>query len=372
MTSASGLTMASPRAGGTRVAMTGVGTAVPPMTMTQRESLDYILANFKIREGTKALYRRVMGHPGVLTRHFGMETPADSLETDLDRIGERFKTWAVRLGTEALRNALAVAGVAPAELGGLVTVTCTGYLCPGLSSYLAEEGGLAPDLLATDLVGMGCGAALPGLRLASDQARSRPDRPVAVVCVEICSAAIYDGDAADLVISNAIFGDGAASVVLRADGDGETGAARVRFPRLVDFETVTRPEWRKSLRFRTEGGRLRNMLSREVPAQAAALVPELVDRLLARNGLERPDISRWLLHPGGAVILDALRDALRLPEAALASGRGVLRDFGNLSSPSVVFVLDRDLADRPPAAGERALLISFGAGFSAHAALCQF
>lgn len=356
----------------TRVAVAGVGTAVPPMKMTQRESLEYILANFKIREGTKSLYRRVMAHPGVLTRHFGMDSPADSLETDLDRIGERFKTWAVRLGAEALRKALAAAGVAPAELGGLVTVTCTGYLCPGLSSYLAEAGGLAPDLQATDLVGMGCGAALPGLRLAADQARARPQRPVAVVCVEICSAAIYDGDAAELVISNAIFGDGAAAVVLRADAGGEAAGFRGSFPRLVDFETVTRPEWRESLRFRTEGGRLRNMLSREVPAQAAAVVPDLVDRLLARHGLSRADIGRWMLHPGGAVILDALRDALALPEAALAAGRSVLRDYGNLSSPSVVFVLDRDLADRPPVPGERGLLISFGAGFSAHAALCQF
>lgn len=217
---------------------------------------------------------------------------------------------------------------------------------------------------------MGCGAALPGLRQASAQLAARPQAPVAVVCVEICSAAIYDGDAADLVISNAIFGDGAAAVVLRGAAAGETGAGAG--PALVDFASVTRPEWRESLRFRTEGGRLRNMLSSEVPAQAAAIVPGLVDGLLARHGLARRDISRWILHPGGATILDALRDALALPEEALAAGRAVLRDYGNLSSPSVLFVLRRELAERPARPGERGLLISFGAGFSAHAALLQF
>ncbi|MEK7476282.1 MAG: 3-oxoacyl-[acyl-carrier-protein] synthase III C-terminal domain-containing protein [Candidatus Coatesbacteria bacterium] len=346
--------------------MAGLGTAVPPLRISQADSLAFILANFRIREGTKSLYRRVMSHPGVAFRHVALAEPAEIMETDLDRIHARFQRWAVTLGAEALTRALAAAGKTPEELGFLATTTCTGTLCPGLSSYLAESCGLARGLAAVDLVGMGCGAALPALRQADSWVRTHPQGTAAVVAAEICTAAMFDGDSADLVISNSIFGDGAAAAVV-----GAPAAGRVS-PRLVDFASATYPEWRESLRFRTEGGRLRNVLARDVPARAGEAVPALVRELLGRHSLAPDGVGHWLLHPGGANVLDAARDGLGVPEERLAASRRILRDYGNMSSPSCLFVLQEEIATSPPRAGELGVLAAFGAGFSVHAALVRF
>ncbi len=341
-----------------------IATSVPTFQVSQPEALQFILRRFKIRPATRALYRRVFAHESVATRHFALKSLTEVLESDPDRINQRFEREAVNLSVKSLMAALKQANLSPKDVGFLTVTTCTGYVCPGLAAQVVGAAHLRPNVQYADLVGMGCGAALPALQAADNFCRSHPGKIAAVVSTEICSAALYSDDAADLVISNALFADGSATVLLRA-GPGPG-------PTLTHFSSLVVPEWRDGLRFRTENGRLRNVLVKEVPERAAQATGQLLKVLLDQSGLRRSDITRWVLHAGGAKVLEALEPGLALAPEDLAASRAVLRKFGNLSSPTVLFVLKESLARRPARNGERAFMASFGAGFSAHAVLLEF
>jgi predicted naringenin-chalcone synthase len=347
-----------------------LGTALPPTVFSQSDALAWGLDHVELRPDTRELYRRILGDGAIECRHFAVDDLAEILETDHDRILGRFERWAAELSTASLNRALASAGIAAGQVDFLAATTCTGYLCPGLTSYVVEGVGLRPDVRRVDLVGMGCGAALPALEQACHFLAAHPDGTAAVVCTEICSAAILLGDSPDLVVSNAIFGDGSAAAILRrADRGPRATAPR---PRLVGFRSLTLPEWREALRFRTEGGHLRNVLSRDVPVRAGAACRRLIGELLDGHGVASSAVSHWVMHAGGKLVLDAVERSLELPASALEAARAVLRRAGNLSSPTVLFVLDEEHRRRPPCAGDLGIISAFGAGFSAHAALLEY
>ena len=238
-----------------------VATAVPSLRVTQAEALQFVLRRFKLRPATTTLYRRVFAHESVATRYFALKNLEEVLETDPDRINLRFEREAVGLSLRSLRSALHKANLQSKDIGFLAVTSCTGYVCPGIAAQLVGAAKLRLDVQYVDLVGMGCGAALPALQAADNFCQSHPRQIAAVVSTEICSAAMYSDDAADLVISNALFGDGSAAALLRA-GPGPG-------PALTHFSSLVVPEWRDGLRFRTENGRLRNVLVKEVPERAA-------------------------------------------------------------------------------------------------------
>jgi predicted naringenin-chalcone synthase len=346
----------------------GIGTAVPALRVAQSEVLDFILKRFDIGDGARELYRRSMRGDAILTRHFALSSLEECLETDLNKVIARFETAAVELSTRSLTRALTASGAEPSSIDFLAVATCTGYLCPGLSAYVVERAGLRSDVRLADIVGMGCGAALPALEQASNFARANPDSTAAVICTEICSAAMYSNEDPGIIVSNAIFADGSAAILLRSAGLASNGRtlARVR-----SFATETRPAWRDSLRFKTDGGRLKNVLERSVPEQAGEALATVISRLLAEGSLKMADIDHWVLHAGGSRVLDAAERTLNLSPSALSPARSILRDFGNMSSPTVLFVLAQSLRAGPEP-GSRAVMASFGAGFSAHAALLEF
>jgi alkylresorcinol/alkylpyrone synthase len=171
-----------------------------------------------------------------------------------------------------------------------------------------------------------------------------------------------------LIVSNCLFGDGAAAAVLDSHpADGHEPVAR-----LVDFEAGLFPAYREQLRYRHENGRLRNTLGIRVPVIGARTIQQVAERLLARNGLSVSQIDWWAIHPGGTLVLEQVGKTMELSEQALRYSYDVLREYGNMSSPSVLFVLKRILEQGRPARGQKGLLLSFGAGFSAFAALVEF
>jgi len=347
----------------------GLGTATPPLYVTQAEAYAFYASRFSLAPEEDALYRRLLLDGPVRGRYVGMDRTEDACETDPDRLNARFLTYARRTAAAAASRALAAAGLSAAELGGVSVNTCTGYVCPGLSSYLAEDLEAPHDLRTLDITGMGCGAALPNLEAATGWLALDGRRPVLAVAVEICSATLFMGNEPGLVVSNAIFGDGAAAVVLSAPAGGEPAPGPVR---LLGFASSVHPEYRHHLRYTQSGGRLRNHLDTRVPVIGARLAGQTLERLLAEHGLAQSDIAHWAVHAGGTAVLEQVGRKLGIPDEALAPSVGIFRDYGNMSSPSVLFALQRVLATRHPAAGERGVLLSFGAGFSAFAALVAF
>jgi len=333
-------------------------TASPPARYTQRDCYRIFSeskARHRLRERSVELMEKVLlGDTGIDTRGFcypEVETIFDAGPEELNRIFER---EAPRLGTRALHSALDSAGLQAGQLDGLVVCTCTGYLCPGLSSFIAQQARLRDDCELIDLVGMGCGAAVPSLRMVSHQLLARPERHIAMIAVEVCSAAFYLDDDPGVIISACLFGDGAAaSLWTGTPGDSPHWRAD-------GFESLHWPEKRQFLRFENARGFLRNRLSKRVPAEASAAVRTLFDRSLA-NGLDPQ--ATILSHTGGRDVLDALEEAL--PGHTFPESREILRLHGNMSSPSILFVLKEHLARNGNSAGPL-WLTSFGAGFCAY------
>jgi alkylresorcinol/alkylpyrone synthase len=268
---------------------------------------------------------------------------------DAQSLNETFEDEAPRLAAKALANALQKAGMAAAELDALFLATCTGYLCPGVTSHVAEQSGMRPDVYLADLVGLGCGAAIPMMRAAQGYVSANPRAKVATVAVEICSAAFYADDDPGVLISLCLFGDGAAAAIWTGEGSDNDWQAG-------HFTTVHQPENRGKIRFINSAGRLKNQLHRAVPG----LVGEAVAGLYAQRRAE-PD--QVLAHSGGRDVIEAIEAKLPFH---LTETRAVLRDHGNMSSPSVLFALERRLANAGNA-DQRLWLTAFGAGFAAHA-----
>jgi alkylresorcinol/alkylpyrone synthase len=346
----------------------GLGTAHPAKRYTKADCWDAFQTSAwfrKLDRRSRALAQTVLlGENGIEARRLAVSSLADAFEIDPDTLHARFLEHAPKLAAEAAEKALSTAGLEPEGVEGIVVSTCTGYLCPGLSGYVVERLGLPRDVRAFDLVGHGCAAALPNWQLAGALLDSKQCRNVVSVCVELSSAAMYLDDDPGVLISACLFGDGAGAAVL--------GTAPPRDKRSIEcgaIGSLLNPAERDALRFEQRGGMLRNVLTRPVPRLAAEHAEQVLDRMLAEADLERTDIAQWVWHAGGRDVLLAIKNRLGLSEEQLEHSSAVLREFGNLSSAFVYFVLEAALAAKPRAGWW--WLSSFGAGFSCHGGLLK-
>ena len=346
----------------------GLGTAAPPRRYAQREcweALQCSAAFGELSSRSQALLKKVLrGDNGIATRHLALEPLTEAFNLTPDALHERFATNAPALASEAAQRALRDAQCDAREMDAVLVSTCTGYLCPGLTSYVMERLGLRPDVFALDLVGQGCGAALPNLRTAEALLTAGRAEKVLSVCVEVCSAAFYLDNDPGVLVSACLFGDGAGAAVLskeplpgRRNVEWKFGASQLA------------PADRDALRFEQRGGMLRNILTQQVPAMASKQAAQLLTDSLATAEVAREEVAGWVLHTGGRDVLTALRDAMQLNESDLRHSAAVLRDYGNISSPTVFFVLDAALHDAVP--DGLWWMSSFGAGFSCHGALLE-
>jgi len=330
-----------------------ISSAFPPYFFTQRQCWEIASASpavTDLKARSQGLMEKILcGDSGIAKRHFVTEDPGVLLGAGAQELNEGFEMAAPKLSAEALRKALEEAGVTAGEVDALFVCTCTGYLCPGVSSHVAEQMGMREDVYLNDIVGLGCGAAIPMLRAAEGFLAANPGAVVATVAVEVCSAAFYIDDEPGVLISLCLFGDGAAAAVWK--GEGKAGQYRAE-----GFQTLHRPEDREKIRFVNKDGKLKNKLHRSVPEVAAGAVRELFAKRLGE-----PD--QVIAHTGGRDVVDALEGVL--PGFALGETRKVLEEYGNCSSPCVLFALEERM--KGGFDDNRLWLTSFGAGFSAHA-----
>ncbi len=327
-----------------------IASAFPSQTCSQNDCWELLRRadGFgQLRPASARLLEKVLlgGESGIAKRHLAIEPMESILSKAPEAQNRAFERHAPALAARALTKAVAKASHAMDEIDALFVCTCTGYLCPGVSSHVAETVGMRSDACLHDVVGLGCGAALPTLRQASCYLAAHPEATVAVVAVEICSAAFYIDDDPGVLISLCLFGDGAsASVWSHRPSSWQAGR----------FQSLHLPEHREEIRFVNARGHLRNQLSRAVPELAA----EAVENLYAQRGRSSPHV---ITHTGGREVLRAIRH--RLPQAPLTESERVLRDYGNLSSPSVLVALERHLENEE---ASDSWLAAFGAGFSCH------
>ena len=346
----------------------GIGTATPAGRYTKAECLDAFQNSdwfARLDARSHLIARAVLQRDnGIEARRLALDSLADVFTIDPNTLARRFLTHAPALAAEAAERALAKAGLEPEAIGAVVVSTCTGYLCPGLSGHVVERLGLRADVQAFDLVGQGCAAALPNLQLGRALLESDACKHVLSICVEVSSAAMYLDNDPGVLISACLFGDGAGAAVLSRQP--QPAGRGIEW---TDSTSLMDPTERKALMFEQRDGMLRNILTRAVPTLAAEYAHRVLETVLGRAGLRRSDISAWIMHAGGRDVLLALGRRFELEGEEFRYSAEMLREYGNLSSAFVYFVLEAALADEAP--GGWWWLSSFGAGFSCHGALLK-
>ncbi len=333
-----------------------VETANPPNWFTQAE----VLALSPYRDERR---RGFFLNSGIEGRYLAIDRNGFRPTETLDELQARYRKASVEIGCQALLRALAQAGRSARDLDFLATTTCTGRLCPSLDAILIRELGLRSDLQRVHVGDTGCASAIVALQQAYNHLRAFPDHLAAVVAVEVSSASYYLDDGLETAVANAIFADGAGAAVLACGGPG---------PEIVAHQTLVRPEYLDLMGFTFPAGYQRILLSKDIRHIAAGMMAELAIGLLRNHGLTRADVRHWVLHSAGRRVIERAQRQLDLSDGDLAPSRAVLRQYGNMSSATVLFVLRQLLETARPQAGDWGVMIALGPGFAAEGALLRW
>jgi alkylresorcinol/alkylpyrone synthase/polyketide synthase Type III len=333
-----------------------VGTATPPNRFSQQEILTIA--------GYQDSRRRVFFlNSEVEGRQLYIEREGFVPNETGDHLHERYLEGALKLGREAVVCCLTQAGARPEHIDFIATTSCTGWTCPGLESLFIRELGMKSRIFRANLLMMGCSSALSALQSASFYLSAHPGNVALVLAVEICSATYFLDDTDETAVANAIFGDGAAAVLLTTGGEGIELAA---------FEPLLKAEYLDLMGWTQVQGRFRIKLSKEVRRIAPAMIKEVTENLLGAQGLTKQEIRHWVLHSAGRRVLDRAREVVGLAEEDVQASRKILRQYGNLSSATVLFVLDEIIKSGNPRIGDLGVMVALGPGFAAEAALLRW
>jgi polyketide synthase Type III len=273
----------------------------------------------------------------------------------------------MKTGCQAILNCVKAAATAVQDIDFLAVCTCTGYVCPDVGSRRIAHMGFSNRVQRASIVGLGCAGALPTLQRAVDFVRANPGRLALVLAVEICSACYYVDNTLETVVGNAICADGAAAILLAAGGH-----AKPSYPQIIDFETFIDTEQIEEVGLQHRDGKLRIVLGASIQHLAGPMIETALQQLLQRHGLSRSHIGFWVVHPGGRKVIDNVQKHFSMTDAQLRFSRTVLRNYGNMSSPTVMFVLDEVVRNGDPRPGDWGVMIALGPGMAAEVALLRW
>jgi predicted naringenin-chalcone synthase len=333
-----------------------VATAVPAHRYTQAELL--ALAGY-----ADPRRRGFFQASDIEGRALYVDPATFAADESVDELQARFRRGALELAESAARRALAGAGWSAADVDFIATTTCTGRITPSVDAHLVARLACRGDVQRVHVGDTGCASAVVALQQAWNHLRAFPGHRALIIAVEICSAAYFLDDRLESAVAHAIFADGAAALAVSTDGPG---------PSVIAHRTLFRSEHLDTMGFEYPGGRPRVVLSKEVRRIGAAMMGEMAQVLMDLQGLKRDDVRYWVLHSAGRRVLDRAGELLGLADAQLAHARWVLKTFGNMSSATILFVLERTLATASPVPGEWGVMIGLGPGFAAEGALLRW
>src|SRR6516225_2681952 len=314
----------------------------------------------------RPLLERLHGNAGVDTRHTVLPLPEYCGVWGIVPANDRYIEEATALGERALRGALAAAGLPGRDVDLLIVTSVTGVAVPSLDARLIPRLGLRRDVKRLPIFGLGCVAGAAALGRLHDYLLAWPHHHAALLAVELCSLSwpITEVTTADLVVSG-LFGDGAAALVA-AGGQAAEG------PRVVASRSEVYPDSGDTLGWRLGSDRFRIVLTAELADVVERRLSGSVSAFLAEHGLTVEEITAWVCHPGGPKVIDAIQNSLKLPDSALELSRRSLAEVGNLSSASVLHVLEKTIGADPPPPGSAGLMIGLGPGVSVELVLLRW
>lgn len=323
-----------------------IGTALPPYSYHQQEVADFMSRYLDLDQQSRRWLNKVYEYSGIAYRYsvlpdfettneyflfsLGGKTPSTSERASI------FKEEAVKLGKKAAQSCLTNASKQAKEVTHLITVSCTGMYAPGLDIDIIEQCELPTDAERTGINFMGCYAVFNALKTARHITQSQPDAKVLVVAVELCTLHFQANPEKEHLIANALFGDGAGAALVEASEEPQPGTLT-----LNNFYSQLVPETKNYMTWDVGDSGFEMFLAKSIPDHIQKPAKKTVDHLLAMNHTQYEDLGHLAAHPGGIRILDSLEQELPLPEAIHSASRNVLHKYGNMSSPTILFVLEK-------------------------------
>jgi alkylresorcinol/alkylpyrone synthase len=343
------------------------GTAFPPHYYLQDTVLAGLKTQLPDRRETVAMLERLHHRTGVDGRYFSL--PLEQYPA-LDTFGKTNDVWiqtAAQLGEQAIDCVLKRAGLDRQQLDALFFVTVTGLSAPSADALIVNRMTLPSRIKRTPIFGLGCVAGAAGLSRAADYVRAYPDHIAVLLAVELCSLTWQRDDYSIAnLIATGLFGDGAAAVLVAGDN------VRGQGPKILDTGCAFYPDTQEVMGWKISEKGFQVVLSPEVPNVVRDNLGRDVDAFLSRHNLTRADIHSWIIHPGGPKVLEAVAESLGLERGALQASWDALRRVGNLSSASVLVVLDQIMTQRTPPPGSKSILAAVGPGFCSEMLLLEF
>lgn len=348
-----------------------VGSALPPHFYDQATLLAALERRWKDRLFNLERLQRLHANVLVGGRHLAL--PIEEYD-DLQTWGQANDAWirvAQEVGETAIRRALDRAGLAPTDVSAFFFTTVTGVATPSIDARLINRLRLSPRIKRLPLFGLGCLAGAAGIARAADYVRAYPDQVALLLSVELCSLTLQGEDLSiPNLIASGLFGDGAAAVLVagseRRDLRVPTG------PEIVATRSIFYPDSERVMGWDISETGFKIVLSADVPKVVEEHMKEDVDAFLGDHGLSRSDIASWVCHPGGPKVLETMQETLDLPPGALDVTWRSLREVGNLSSTSVLLVLEETIANHRPPPGSWGLLTAMGPGFCSELVLLRW
>ena len=347
-------------------------TAFPPHYCLQEEVVQALRTQWEQGLENAAVLERLHSRTGVAGRYFSL--PLDDYPR-LNTWGKANDVWiqtAERLGEQAIDCVLNKAGVDRQQIGALFFVSVTGVSSPSVDARLVNRMGLSRQIKRNPIFGLGCVAGAAGLTRAADYVKAYPDQIAVLLSVELCSLTWQRDDftVANL-IATGLFGDGAAAVLVAGD-QVKLPPSHLKAPRILGSACSFYPDTQDVMGWKISEKGFQVLLSPDVPKVVRENLGRDVDGFLAQHGMTRTQVDSWILHPGGPKVLEAVADALNLHNGELQLSWDALQRVGNLSSASVLVVLDEVMTHRRPAPGSRSILAAMGPGFCSEMLLLEW
>jgi alkylresorcinol/alkylpyrone synthase len=347
----------------------GVGSAFPENYYRQEVIREALKHRWAGKLENPQVLDRLHASVGVQGRHLALPIPAYQELTTWGRANNAWIAAAQQLGKQALCHALNDAGMATGDLGAIFFVSVTGIASPSIEGRLINLMGLPPNIKRIPIFGLGCVAGAAGIARAADYVRGFPDQAAALVSVELCSLTWREDDLSTAnLISSGLFGDGAAAVIVA----GNDKAKADHGPCVIATRSVFYPDTEDVMGWDISERGFRIVLSRSVPDMVHEHLAADIDQFLADFDLTRKDIGTWIMHTGGPKVLQATQQALDLSPTALEASWQSLARVGNLSSASVLLVLQDFMHNRRPAPGTFSILAAMGPGFCSEVVLLEW
>ncbi len=344
-----------------------VGTAVPPFCSTQQDIREVARQHFQEKLECTPSLMDVFENVNVNRRFFCVPREWFGRDHTFSAKNEEYIRWSERLSVEAIERCLEKAGLGPQQVDHLIFVSTSGMSTPSIDARIINRMGFDTHIKRTPIFGLGCAGGASGLARCYDLAKGAPEQRVLLVSVELSSLTFQFTDyGKSNFVASALFADGAAAVLVCGDACPEDGI------HMVDTLSTLWPDTLDLMGWEFTQTGLSVILSTGVPRLLKKHLKDNIHEFLKRNQLKLKDLSHFVIHPGGAKILNAFRKSLDLSEGMLEPSRFVLENYGNMSSPTLLFVLDHIIAERSPQKSDWGLCAAFGPGFSSELILLRW